>query len=88
MPTSTPGVNPAFSQPIRDNVLESISQIKGQIVVKVAGDDLGELKKTVEAMRREFRQVQGVQRAEVDRAGEQPHLLIDIDRERAAKAGL
>ncbi|MFK5173458.1 hypothetical protein ACI3QN_13170, partial [Propionibacterium freudenreichii] len=65
-----PGVDPAFSQPIRDNVLESISQIKGQIVVKVAGEDLGELQRTVEAMRREFRQVQGVQRAEVDRLGE------------------
>ena len=35
-----PGIDPAFSQPIRDNVLESISQIKGQIVVKVSGDDL------------------------------------------------
>lgn len=83
-----PGVSPAFSQPIRDNVLESISQIKGQIVVKVAGDDLGELQRTVEAMRREFRQVEGVQRAEVDRLGELPQLVIEIDRERAARFGL
>ncbi|MBI2747000.1 MAG: efflux RND transporter permease subunit [Burkholderiales bacterium] len=83
-----PGVDPAFSQPIRDNVLESISQIKGQIVIKVAGEDLGELQRTVEAMRREFRQVQGVQRAEVDRLGELPQLLIDIDRERASRFGL
>ena len=83
-----PGVDPAFSQPIRDNVLESISQIKGQIVVKVAGDDLSQLRDTVEAMQRQFKQVQGVQRAEVDRAGEQPQLLIDIDRERAARFGL
>ncbi|OYU18577.1 MAG: hypothetical protein CFE34_09920, partial [Rhodobacteraceae bacterium PARR1] len=30
----------SFSQPIRDNVLESISQIDGQIVVKLRGDDL------------------------------------------------
>jgi cobalt-zinc-cadmium resistance protein CzcA len=83
-----PGVDPAFSQPIRDNVLESISQIKGQIVVKVAGDDLGELQRTVEGMRREFRQVQGVQRAEVDRLGDLPQLVIDIDRERASRYGL
>jgi len=83
-----PGVDPAFSQPIRDNVLESISQIKGQIVVKVAGDDLGELQRTVEGMRREFRQVQGVQRAEVDRLGDLPQLVIDIDRERASRFGL
>jgi cobalt-zinc-cadmium resistance protein CzcA len=86
--SAIPGVNPAFSQPIRDNVLESISQIKGQIVVKVAGEDLRLLRDTVEAMQRQFKQVQGVQRAEVDRAGEQPQLLIDIDRERAARFGL
>src|SRR5207249_8637455 len=30
-----PGVQPTFSQPIRDNVLESISQIDGQIVIKM-----------------------------------------------------
>lgn len=83
-----PGVNPAFSQPIRDNVLESISQIKGQIVVKVAGDDLNELRDAVAAMQRQFKQVHGVQRAEVDRAGEQPQVLINIDRERAARFGL
>jgi cobalt-zinc-cadmium resistance protein CzcA len=36
-----PSVDPAFSQTIRDNVLASISHIKGQIVVKVSGEDLG-----------------------------------------------
>ena len=35
-----PGHRASFSQPIRDNVLESISQIDGQIVIKVFGDDL------------------------------------------------
>jgi heavy metal efflux system protein len=83
-----PSVDPAFSQPIRDNVLESISQIKGQIVVKVSGEDLGELQKTVEALQREFKQVQGIQRAEVDRLGELPQLVIDIDRDRASRLGL
>src|SRR5438067_10049256 len=39
-----PGIEPSFSQPIRDNVLESISQIDGQIVIKVFGDDLDQLK--------------------------------------------
>jgi cobalt-zinc-cadmium resistance protein CzcA len=86
--SAIPSVDPAFSQPIRDNVLESISQIKGQIVVKVSGDDLGELQKAVEAMQREFKQVSGIQRAEVDRLGELPQLVIDIDRERASRLGL
>ena len=86
--SAIPGVDPAFSQPIRDNVLESISQIKGQIVVKVAGEDLTELRRVAEAIQREIKQVQGVQRGEIDRLGDLPQLLIDIDRSRAARLGL
>ncbi len=83
-----PGLDPAFSQPIRDNVLESISQIKGQIVVKLAGDDLAQMRQIAELMQREFKQVPGVKRAEIDRLGELPQLVIDIDRDRAARLGL
>ncbi|HTS52562.1 MAG TPA: CusA/CzcA family heavy metal efflux RND transporter [Burkholderiales bacterium] len=83
-----PGLDTSFSQPIRDNVLESISQIDGQIVIKVAGDDLGVLKeqgrKTLEAVR----DVPGVVRAFIDREGELPQVMIEIDRERAARYGL
>ena len=83
-----PGMEPTFSQPIRDNVLESISQIDGQIVIKVAGDDLSELKRITETIEREVKQVRGVYRAEIDRAGELPQLVIDINREQAARYGL
>jgi cobalt-zinc-cadmium resistance protein CzcA len=83
-----PGLDPSFSQPIRDNVLESISQVDGQIVIKVAGDDLDALGKATSAIMREIRQVRGVYQAAVDRAGQLPQLLIDIDRDRAARLGL
>ena len=86
--SALPGIDPAFSQPIRDNVLESISQIKGQIVIKVVGDDLVELRRITEAVQREVKQVRGVDRAEIDRLGELPQLAIDIDRARAARLGL
>ncbi len=86
--SAIPGIDPAFSQPIRDNVLESISQIKGQIVVKVSGNDLVELRRITEAVQREVKQVPGVQRGEIDRLGELPQLVIDIDRDRAARLGL
>jgi cobalt-zinc-cadmium resistance protein CzcA len=86
--TVIPGLAPTFSQPIRDNVLESISQIDGQIVIKIAGDDLAELRHTAEAIEREIKQVRGVYRAEIDRLGELPQLVIDIDRDRAARYGL
>ncbi len=69
-------------------MLESISQIKGQIVIKLAGDDLAEMKRVTEEIAREVKQVQGVARAEIDREGQVPQLLIDIDRDRAARYGL
>ena len=86
--SAIPGMEPTFSQPIRDNVLESISQIDGQIVIKVSGDDLAELRKITENVEREIKQVPGVFRAEIDRQGELPQLVIDIDRDRAARLGL
>ncbi|MBI2769065.1 MAG: efflux RND transporter permease subunit [Burkholderiales bacterium] len=86
--SAIPGMEPSFSQPIRDNVLESISQIDGQIVIKVSGDDLAELRRVTEAVEREIKQVRGVYRAEIDRLGELPQIVIDIDRDRAARLGL
>lgn len=86
--SAIPGIDPAFSQPIRDNVLESISQIKGQIVIKLAGDDLVEMKRITDAIAREVKQVAGVARAEIDRDGQVPQLLVQINRERAARYGL
>jgi cobalt-zinc-cadmium resistance protein CzcA len=86
--SAIPGMEPSFSQPIRDNVLESISQIDGQIVIKVAGDDLVELRRVTEDIEREIKQVPGVYRAEIDRLGDLPQVVIDIDRDRAARLGL
>ncbi len=86
--SAVPGMEPSFSQPIRDNVLESISQIDGQIVIKVSGDDLSELRRTAEAIEHEIKQVTGVYRAEIDRLGDLPQLVIDIDRARAGRLGL
>ena len=83
-----PGVQPAFSQPIRDNVLESISQIKGQIVIKLFGPDASVLKQQIEEVLKVISPIPGVANSFVDRAGKIPQLLIDIDRARAARYGL
>jgi cobalt-zinc-cadmium resistance protein CzcA len=83
-----PGLEPAVSQPIRDNVLESISQIDGQIVVKVFGDDAETLRKKAGEVLRAVAPVRGVARAFIDRAGEVPQLQIQVDRGRAARYGL
>src|SRR5205807_1783044 len=82
------GVNPSFSQPIRDNVLESISQIDGQIVVKLFSTEPEVLRDKTKELLREVSTVRGVARAFIDRAGQTPQLQIEIDRERSARYGL
>jgi cobalt-zinc-cadmium resistance protein CzcA len=83
-----PGYEPSFSQPIRDNILESISQIDGQVVIKVFGSDIATLKDRSEKVLETVRGVRGVNRAFIDRAGEVPQLQIEIERQRAARYGL
>jgi cobalt-zinc-cadmium resistance protein CzcA len=58
-----PGIKPSFSQPIRDNVLESISQIDGQIVIKIFGDDSSVLKQKIDELLHLIEPIQGVGRA-------------------------
>jgi heavy metal efflux system protein len=86
--TRIPGVDPAISQPIRDNVLESISQIDGQIVIKLFGDDATTLRRAADDVLQTVRTVRGVSRAFVDRAGQVPQLQIEVDRARASRYGL
>ncbi len=83
-----PGFQPSFSQPIRDNILESISQIDGQVVIKVFGDDIITLKQNARNVLDTVLKVPGVARAFIDRSGEAPQLQIAIDRDRASRYGL
>ncbi len=83
-----PGLEPSFSQPIRDNVLESISQIDGQIVIKVQGDDFDTIKDLARQIRQRIAGVAGVTRSFVDRDGRLPQFRIDIDRATAARYGV
>jgi cobalt-zinc-cadmium resistance protein CzcA len=68
--------------------LESISQIDGQIVIKISGDDLDVLHEEGLAVLSEARQVAGITKAFIDRDGQLPQYRIEIDRARAARYGL
>jgi cobalt-zinc-cadmium resistance protein CzcA len=83
-----PGVESSFSQPIRDNVLESISQIDGQIVINVFGPSGDELRTQTENVLRAVSHMRGVGRAYIDRAGQVPQLQIEVDRAKCARYGL
>ena len=86
--SALPGIDISFDQPIMDNVLESISQIDGQVVIKVFGDDSTALRNKAKEMCAAIADVRGVDTASVDRAGEVPQTIIEIDRKAAARYGL
>lgn len=83
-----PGIEPTFSQPVRDQILESISQIDGQIVIKLFGDDLVKLRAQGREVLERIGNVPGVVRAFIDRDGDLPQYRLEIDRTAAARYGL
>ncbi|HVX94127.1 MAG TPA: CusA/CzcA family heavy metal efflux RND transporter [Polyangia bacterium] len=83
-----PGVLYNFSQPIKDRVEESISGIRGQVVVKVYGEDLNLMHEKLEEVRRILTQTRGARDVEIYRAGTAQHVVADIDREAIARYGL
>jgi heavy metal efflux system protein len=83
-----PGIEPTFSQPVRDQILESISQIDGQIVIKIFGDDMTTLRETGRQLLDRIGSVPGVARAFIDRDGDLPQYRLEIDRSAAARYGL
>jgi len=83
-----PGVEYNFSQPIKDRVEESISGIRGQIVVKIYGEDLSLMHEKLEEVRRILAQTRGSRDVEIYRAGTAQHVVADIDRDAIARYGL
>jgi len=83
-----PGIEPTFSQPVRDQILESISQIDGQIVIKLFGNNLEPLRDEGRQVLDRIANAPGVVRAFIDRDGELPQYRLEIDRAAAARYGL
>jgi len=83
-----PGVDYNFSQNIQDNVEEAMSGVKGENSVKLFGDDLQKLESSANQIEQVMKTVSGV--ADLSVFGElgQPNLLIQVDRERAARYGI
>ncbi len=80
-----PGVDWNFSQFIRDNVLESMSGVKGENAVKIFGPDLGELEKVAGQVKESLQQVNGITSVGVFRIKGQANLEFPIDREKCAR---
>jgi cobalt-zinc-cadmium resistance protein CzcA len=83
-----PGIDLNFSQPIKDRVEESISGIRGQVVVKIYGDDLTLIHKKLEDVKAILVATRGGRDVDVYRAGSAQHIVADVDREAASRLGV
>jgi heavy metal efflux system protein len=83
-----PGVLWNFSQPIADNMEEAVSGVKGELAIKLYGDDLQVLEEKGDEIVNVMRGVRGVEDLGLFRVLGQPNLNISIDRGQAARYGI
>jgi len=83
-----PGVIWNFSQPISDNVEEAVSGVKGELAVKIYGDDLRTLEDKADQIVAVMQNIRGIQDLGVFRVVGQPNLNFRVDRDAAARYGI
>ena len=83
-----PGVLWNFSQPISDNMEEAVSGVKGQLAVKIYGDDLKTLEEKANQVFSIMSRIRGVEDLGVFRVLGQPNLNFIVDRKAAARFGI
>jgi cobalt-zinc-cadmium resistance protein CzcA len=83
-----PGVIWNFSQPISDNVEEAVSGVKGELAVKIYGDDLKTLEAKGDQIVSVMSKIQGVRDLGLFRVIGQPNLNYVVDRQAAARFGI
>jgi len=83
-----PGASWNFSQPIEDNVGETVSGTKGQLAVKLFGTDLRTLDQKGEEITAAMTGIAGIKDLKLFRVVGQPNLNFTIDRRQAARFGI
>jgi cobalt-zinc-cadmium resistance protein CzcA len=82
------GVDWNFSQYIRDNVMESLSGVKGDNSVKIIGPDLDELERLADQVKVRLDSVPGIKEVGVFRIKGQPNLEFPVDRRKCSAWGV
>ena len=83
-----PGVRFNFSQPIKDNVEEAVSGVRGKVVLKIYGPDLEKMRDTLEAAKVALHDMEGVIDLDLYRESRVPQLQVKLDRSALARYSL
>jgi cobalt-zinc-cadmium resistance protein CzcA len=82
------GVNWNFSQNIRDNVMESLSGVKGDNSVKIIGPDLDKLEELAGQVKGRLSAIHGLENVGIFRTKGQPNLEIPVDPQKCSIWGV
>jgi cobalt-zinc-cadmium resistance protein CzcA len=82
------GVEVSFSQPIKDNVDEAISGVKGELVIKIFGPESAVLQRLAREMEAIVKKAPGAADVAVERLFGQPELRFQMDHDRLGAYGL
>lgn len=83
-----PGVRYNFSQPMKDNVEEAVSGVRGKVVLKIFGADLARMRKALEQAKEVLGTVPGIVDLDLYRDASTPQLQVTLDRRALARAGV
>ncbi len=83
-----PGAMFSFSQPILDNVTEAVTGSAADLAVIVGGDDIPKMRGVADSILTIIRGVQGASESGIEQEGPQTQLVVQIDREAAARYGI
>ena len=86
--TEIPGVRYNFSQPMKDNVEEAVSGVRGKVVLKIFGTDLARMRTTLEQAKEALKTVPGIVDLDLYRDVSMPQLQVRFDRQALARAGI
>jgi len=77
-----------YSQPISDNMEEAVSGVKGELAVKLYGEDLRTLERKAEEIQAQMSGIPGIEDLGIFRIVGQPNLNLQVDRDAAARWGI
>ena len=83
-----PGILTNFSQVIQDNVEEAISGVKGEIAVKVFGDDLAVLQAKANQITHIMASIKGATDVAAEQQAGLAQVIVDIDRSKVSRYGI
>jgi cobalt-zinc-cadmium resistance protein CzcA len=85
---TVPGNNYEFTQPIQMRFNELIAGVRGDVAIKVYGDDFEKMQATAQQILTVLQSIPGVADAKVEQTEGLPMMTVNIDREAISRYGL